>query len=163
MKTVSGNLIELALEGKFNAIIHGCNCFNTMKSGIAKEIAEKLPEAVEADKATEAGCINKLGTYSRAFIKREDVEFIVYNAYTQYRFKRSSDFRGPTDIFNYTAFDLILYKLRETLPENSSIGFPLIGCGLAGGSREKIVDRIKVFSSLRQDLDVNLVVFRGEV
>ena len=30
MKEVFGDLIELALVGKFDVIVHGCNCFSTM-------------------------------------------------------------------------------------------------------------------------------------
>jgi O-acetyl-ADP-ribose deacetylase (regulator of RNase III) len=35
---INGDLIELALQDKFNVIAHGCNCFCTQKSGIAKQI-----------------------------------------------------------------------------------------------------------------------------
>lgn len=37
---IDGNLITLALEGKFDIITHGCNCFCTMGAGIAPQIAK---------------------------------------------------------------------------------------------------------------------------
>ncbi len=37
MKEITGNLITLGLAGDFEVIIHGCNCFNTMGSGVAAQ------------------------------------------------------------------------------------------------------------------------------
>lgn len=39
-KTVDGDLINLALEGNFDVIVHGCNCFCTQGAGIAKGMAK---------------------------------------------------------------------------------------------------------------------------
>lgn len=39
MKVITGNLIKLAINGDFDVIIHGCNCFCKMGAGIAKQIA----------------------------------------------------------------------------------------------------------------------------
>ena len=38
MKIISGNLITLALEGHFDVIVHGCNCFGVMGAGIAAQM-----------------------------------------------------------------------------------------------------------------------------
>ena len=43
MNTIKGDLIDLAIEGKFDLIVHGCNCFNTMGKGIAKSIRQNFP------------------------------------------------------------------------------------------------------------------------
>ena len=51
MKTLKGNLLN-SFEKDFNVILHGCNCFSTMGAGIAKQIAEKYPEAYRADKSS---------------------------------------------------------------------------------------------------------------
>lgn len=37
---IQGDLIQLAKEGKFDVIAHGCNCFCTMGAGIAPKMAE---------------------------------------------------------------------------------------------------------------------------
>ena len=42
MRTVTGDLITLALEGEFDVIIHGCNCYNTMGAGIARAVRDRL-------------------------------------------------------------------------------------------------------------------------
>jgi O-acetyl-ADP-ribose deacetylase (regulator of RNase III) len=52
MKTINGNLIKHALEGKFDVVIHGCNCSCTMGAGIAKSIKDQFPEAYQADLIT---------------------------------------------------------------------------------------------------------------
>lgn len=36
---IDGDLIKLALSGKFDVIAHGCNCFCTMGAGIAPQMA----------------------------------------------------------------------------------------------------------------------------
>ena len=49
LKHTKGNLIDLAEAGEFNIIVHGCNCFETMGSGIAREIHDRYPAAFDAD------------------------------------------------------------------------------------------------------------------
>lgn len=134
MKYISGNLITLAKEGKFDIIVHGCNCFNTMGSGIAREIKENFPIAWEADQATKKGARSKLGTYTFAMY-----DPIVINAYTQYDYGRDGK-----DRFEYEAFETILENLRLRWP-NAHFGFPAIGQGLAGGNKIRIVDMLKDF------------------
>ena len=87
MKTIKGNLIDLFLEGEFDVMIHGCNCFRAMASGIAGQITKKIPEAVFADNlyGTE-GDNAKLSHYSAAPVRREGHSVgIVINLYTQYK------------------------------------------------------------------------------
>ena len=42
MKEVAGDLIQLAYDGKFDVIVHGCNCECMMGGGIAKQIVEEI-------------------------------------------------------------------------------------------------------------------------
>lgn len=139
MKQIKGDLIKLAEAGAFDVIVHGCNCFNTMGSGIARSLREKYPQVYEADCKTEAGDIGKLGTYTVAFADR----FVIVNAYTQFKFNKGAE---RADVFEYTAFQLVLEKLA-TLPEPVRFGFPLIGCGLAGGNKTRIIEMLEEFSS----------------
>ena len=139
MKTVKGNLIDLAEQGEFNIIVQGCNCFETMGSGIAREIKARYPAAYEADiKYSQAGDYNKLGCYSVMIGKR----FNIVNAYTQYGFNRDG---AGADVFEYDSFKLILQKLAHFYP-TSKFGFPLIGCGLAGGDKDRIVGMLEEFA-----------------
>jgi len=80
MKTIKGDLIKLALDGEFNVILHGCNCFNTMGKGLALNIKKTFPEAFKSDQNTIKGDRNKLGTYSCASSRG----IIIVNCYTQY-------------------------------------------------------------------------------
>jgi hypothetical protein len=49
------------------------------------------------------------------------------------------------DVFEYAAFELILRKLHHVYG-NKRIGFPYIGCGLAGGNKDIIISMIEDFA-----------------
>ena len=123
MKTIKGDLIKLAKEGKFDVIAHGCNCFCTMGAGIAKTIKENFPQAYQADLETMKGDENKLGTCSYATITSPKLTIV--NAYTQYTYGRL--FR-----VHYNAIRQCM-KLIKMNFSGSRIGLPKIGAGLAGG------------------------------
>ena len=128
MKVLTGNLIDLAFQGYFDVIMHGCNCFCTMRRGIAKEIHERIPEAYLTDlRHTVAGDKSKLGSYTATKIHDADAEFTVLNCYTQY------DYRSNTPDVDYEAIRAVCKKVKKNF-SGKSIGFPKIGCGLAGGS-----------------------------
>ena len=139
MKTVKGNLITLAEQGEFDVIVQGCNCFNTMGSGVAKEIREKYPQAYAVDCETWSGDYDKLGSYTVMLGKECMVPFDIVNAYTQYDFSRGRD------VFEYVSFAMILQKLAHEWPK-ARFGFPKIGCGLAGGDEPRIMAMIQKFS-----------------
>lgn len=132
---VKGDLFDM-LEGQ-DAIIHGCNCFNTMGAGFAKQIAQRYPDAETADMRTAYGSSDKLGCYSDVFV--DDIRII--NAYTQYRTSTSKD------VFEYCAFDTVLRKLelKDYFTLNNII-MPKIGSGLAHGNWELIEMIIKKYS-----------------
>ncbi len=74
MEIIKGNLITLALEGKAKIIVHGCNCFHAMGSGIAGSLAKKFPEIPAADKGyAELGDPSILATYSKARVTMSQV------------------------------------------------------------------------------------------
>jgi len=62
MKEITGDLLALALQGQFDVIVHGCNCFCTMGAGIAKTIKKQFPEAYVADQNTQPADHTKLGS-----------------------------------------------------------------------------------------------------
>ena len=45
MRTIRGDLLQFALDGEFEAIVHGCNCQCVMGKGIALAIKQRFPEA----------------------------------------------------------------------------------------------------------------------
>jgi O-acetyl-ADP-ribose deacetylase (regulator of RNase III) len=126
MKTVKGDLIKLALEGQFDVIVHGCNCFCAMGAGIAKIIKAQFPEAFEADLATQEGDRLKLGSFSHADVVRDGHEITIVNAYTQFHYS------GNGVIADYGAIRTVFEKIKLQFP-GKRIGYPLIGAGLAGG------------------------------
>lgn len=131
MKVIKGDLIKLALDGKFNVIIHGCNCFHTMNSGIARQMRETFPQALEIDKAlTKYGDPNKLGTFT-AFVETssKNTNFTVVNAYTQFKY----GYKGA-QYCDYDAISNVFKKVRETFGNQElKFGYPRIGAGLGGG------------------------------
>ena len=70
MKTIHGDLLQLALDGTFDIIVHGCNCQCQMGKGIALSIKQMFPEAYAADQATPKADPSKLGTFSVAEVSR---------------------------------------------------------------------------------------------
>ena len=79
MNTVHGALIELAKIGKFDVIIHGCNCQCRMGRGIALTIKQQFPEALAADYETTIGDRYKLGNFTSAHIYRDGWDFAMFN------------------------------------------------------------------------------------
>ncbi len=131
MQTVESDLLVLALQGEFDVIVHGCNCFCLMGAGIAKSIKSAFPEAYQADLATPKGDPSKLGTYSSALIERGNHSFVVVNAYTQFHW------RGRGVKADYHAIASVFTAIQRDF-SGQRIGYPKIGAGLAGGDWESI-------------------------
>ena len=139
-----GNLLDMADNGDFDIIIQGCNCFCAMGAGLAPQIARRYPEAEEADYVTRRGDIMKLGNWTMAWSTREPDKkaFRIINAYTQYVTSQQGE-----DVFEYAAFELILRKLAHEYGAQR-YGFPLIGCGLAGGDKRRIMALLENFAKV---------------
>jgi O-acetyl-ADP-ribose deacetylase (regulator of RNase III) len=135
LKYTTGNLIDLAEAGEFDVIIHGCNCWNTMGAGIAREIRNRYPMAAQIDDETVKGDYNKLGNYTTAFTGK----FLIVNLYTQFNMSRGDD------VLEYPALELGLRKISHEFG-TKRIGLPYIGCGLAGGNQDTIVGLIEWFA-----------------
>ena len=149
MKTRHGDLIELALAGEFDVIVHGCNCFHTMGAGIAKSIKHAFPEAYAADLETAKGDRDKLGSLSVAKISNTSHPLVVVNAYTQF------NYRGAGPRVDYGAIKTCFEAIAERFAD-LRIGYPMIGAGLAGGDWARISDSIE---KALAECDHTLVVF----
>lgn len=170
MKYVTGNLLNLAEQDQFDIIVHGCNCFNTMGSGIAKQIKDRYPKAYTVDQLTTRGDVDKLGKITEAYVNGESVQqiaphvrglhlkpfgFTVINAYTQYKYgspEGDCDYAAIRSAFTQIK---LLHDMNTQAPPR--IGIPQIGAGLAGGNWnaiESIIDSLG-FS------DLTCVVFDG--
>lgn len=140
---VKGDLIKAFTFDKFDAIVHGCNCFCNMGAGIAKTIANEFPMALETDEATRRGDESKLGRYTAVETEYGDI----INAYTQFHYgfgKVNCDYDAILKVFTQLNKD---YK-------GKTIGIPLIGCGLAGGDWN-IVEKLINESTP----DINVIVY----
>lgn len=158
MKRVKGNLIDLAEQGEFDLIVHGCNCFNTMGAGIAKEIKQRYPQVYKADLATAKGDRSKLGTITHARCGK----FYIVNAYTQFNYGNSG-----FKLFDNQAFEKCLDSIKRFVLYGTedylvNIGFPLIGCGLAGANPSEVIEILEDWETSVDDIiKVTLVEFGG--
>lgn len=121
-----------AFENEFDVLAHGCNCFCTMGSGIARTIRDKYPHVYEADLETEKGDKSKLGKIFPVLCEgklfTDSKERYIVNAYTQYAYGRDKVH------VSYTAIDKVFRGLAQfCIDNNYSICIPKIGVGLAKG------------------------------
>lgn len=153
-KEIKGDLIELAKNGNFDVITHGCNCLCVMKAGIAPQIAKAFG-ADKFDMEQYTG-IEKLGNIDYQTLvlgentiwnlfdadnKLNDPELIVVNSYTQHSYgKNHKD--GVNKPLDYQALQLCLRKINYVF-KGKKIGLPKIGCGLAGGDWSTVKEVIK--------------------
>ncbi|MGI9533702.1 MAG: phosphatase [Thermodesulfobacteriota bacterium] len=126
MKIIEGDLIKLALDGEFDVIVHGCNCFCSMGAGIAKKIKDLFPEAYDADLQTEKGSRDKLGSISYTNVQRGKNEFTIVNGYTQF------SAGGSGVLVDYVALLSVMKGIKSNF-SGRRIGYPMIGAGLAKG------------------------------
>ena len=131
MKKITGDLLQLAIDGYFDVIIHGCNCQCQMGKGIALSIKRQFPEAYAADCQTTKGDPSKLGTISVAEIERNGRVLHIINGYTQLHW------RGQGVKADYEAIRSVMRTVQLTFP-GKRIGYPKIGAGLAGGDWDLI-------------------------
>jgi O-acetyl-ADP-ribose deacetylase (regulator of RNase III) len=160
ISTVKGNLILNAQQGKYKAIIQGCNIFCVMGAGLAPQIATAWPEAEVADNMTIKGDVTKLGTYSE-FLDR-DRNCRIINMYTQAgTFGRRQgipdvDYKAIADGFAMLNYD----QTDRFRSDHRKVGIPMIGAGLAGGHWEAIKTIINLVTP---DLDIELVMYEPPV
>jgi O-acetyl-ADP-ribose deacetylase (regulator of RNase III) len=159
---VQGNLITLALEGKFDVITHGCNCFCTMGAGIAPQMAKafgcdkfKMEQKQLCNNIDKLGCIDfeRVQVKDGIILNNYHVEakwVDIVNSYTQFHY--GSKFGVPLD---YEALTLCLRKINHQF-KGKHIGLPKIGSGLAGGDWYKIREIIK---KELNDMSVTVVIY----
>ena len=163
MEIIRGDLLKLALTEEVTYIVHGCNCFHAMGSGIAAALARQFPAIPDTDRLTINGDHTKLASYSRAYVTEEHKfttdragnmsttvntlsnPFHCINLYTQY--KTGADFLP-------SLFPEALKLLNKDF-KGRTLWFPLIGCGVGGGDWASVMrDMLKYL----KDVDVKVVV-----
>ncbi len=158
-KEIKGDLIGLALQGKFDLIAQGNNCQCVQKSGIAKRFVEEFQTDKFESEIHNKG-IHKLGNieWEDYYLKENKVKKIPYyssdtpdltviNCYTQ-------EYYGTDKIhLDYEALTLCLRKINRIFM-GQHIGLPLIGCGLAGGDWSRVK---KIIQTELKDMNVTVV------
>jgi len=149
---VTGDLIQMAVDGAFDVIAHGCNCFHTMQAGIALALAERFPEIRATDRQTLYGDKRKLGTYSetRLYPNQSANLLTILNCYTQYRYGR---LQTGEPSCSYPAIQEVMRIINANF-KGQHLGIPRIGAGLAGG-KWSIIRQLVVAST--PDLKVTIV------
>jgi O-acetyl-ADP-ribose deacetylase (regulator of RNase III) len=137
------------LESDCTVIAHGCNCFHTMGSGIAKSISDRWPEVYVADCRDSAwGTRDKLGTFTSCQVHGNGP--LVYNLYTQFRYGRDkmhTEYEAVEHSLRAVRRDLLV---RGTL-STCKFGTYRLGCN-RGGADWSIVSNI--IDSVFRDIDV---------
>ena len=138
-----GNVVEALISGEIDYLVHCTNSRGKYASGVAGEIRRRIPEAYEAymkqyncwvfrgdkhiplgDLSSAKGVINLCGQLNYGYDKKR---YVNYGAIAS----------GFSDLFCY------LQDLDSRQSRNIKIGLPLIGCGLAGGEEEIMMELIE--------------------
>ncbi len=146
----NANIVDaLLIRKEIDVLIQGCNCFCGFGRGLAEEIKNRIPSALEADEQTIPGDINKLGDYSHCLVDGK----LVVNAYTQYHYiaRRNNEPKVKNGrgyiLADYLAIKKALTKIKNDFGDKK-YGLPLIGAGWANGDWTHIESIIKdVFST----------------
>lgn len=133
-----GNLIEAAQTGDVDVIGHQANCYCAMGAGIAPQIADAFPDALAADNETIPGDMEKMGTHTYGTHQQDNGNTLsIFNLYGQ---RAPSTSEIATD---YDALRSAMESMKVLLLESDVIGFPKLGCGLAGGDWSVVSDIIE--------------------
>ena len=154
-KEIKGDIIELALKGEFDVIGHCTNAMCVMGGGMAVPMRKVFNcNNYPMENISTRGDINKLGQidwgiygiqdgnlngiYEYKSLPKKDFVAVV-NMYGQYNYGYS-DGKPPLD---YEALRLCMRKMNFIF-KGKRIGLPyVIGCGLAGGDKEIVIQMIK--------------------
>jgi len=159
VEIIKGDMVLSYKNKELDAYAHQCNCFCTMKRGIAVLLSKVNPEVRRSDNLTTVGNRDKLGKLGQVHTKGFP---ILFNVYSQYHWREYKEpYGGNTD---YSALHKGLVSIKKTLygyihnPKGSlTLGLPLIGCGLAGGDWDNVV--YPMIKEIFEDSNIYVTVF----
>jgi len=162
-KEIEGDLIQFTKEGRFDVILHGCNCFCTMGAGLAPKMAkafgcDKYPKEFPQFK----GDKGKLGTIEGMVYNLKNLQPIsqvyIFNAYTQYHWGPHASLEAIRSCLKILNDSLkSINKFNFLNPYIYRIGLPQIGCGLGGLNWEDVK---QIIQEELKDYDVEIVIFK---
>lgn len=153
---VKGDMVKhLGSDEHLDAYAHQCNCFCRMGRGIAPLLVKANPEVRAVDNETEVGDEKKMGDFS---VTRNTNKPLVFNIYGQYHWSKYKV--APNRNTNYTALKegLLKVKLHLEYLGKTTLGLPLIGCGLAGGDWKGVV--LPMIEDVFQDSNIEITIFK---
>jgi len=164
-KEIEGDLIKLALEGKFDLIAQGNNCHNVQGAGLAPQMVKAFgTDKFPLEEPKYKSDINKLGQIDYKICpiviknngESELSDVIVINCYTQYNYGKNH-IDGVEKPVDYEAITMCMRKINHIF-KGKHIGLPyVIGCGLAGGDINIVLPIIK---RELKDMDVTIVIYK---
>jgi O-acetyl-ADP-ribose deacetylase (regulator of RNase III) len=135
-----GNAVSAVIDGEVDVLLHCANCQGVMGSGIAAEIAERIPAArqVDSEYASALGYSQRmLGTLSMAHVNGKGSGRVM-NLYGQFKpctTKRAVDYGA-------IATAMMLAKTKIDILDMIAIPYKM-GCDRAGGNWEVVLELIK--------------------
>lgn len=133
IKLIQGNIIDALANDDIDIFAHGVNCKGGFGSGLAKEIARRLPKVRNEYLYKHHSEGWGLGQTQLVNIYTEDEDYQhhhrVMNCATQKEYGREKKM-----YCSYEAIEQCMHEYHGYCKENNLIpGLPYIGCGLAGG------------------------------
>lgn len=132
MIEIKGDLFKEINNGRYDVLVHGCNCFNSFISDTAKRIKAIYPQAYEADKNTVKNDRGKLGGFSAGTILCNNNPLLIVNAYTHFHYlKQYSQ-------LDYVALNMVCKKIANRFSNVERIIMPNLGDGFGNGEWEDV-------------------------
>uniref|UniRef100_A0AB39AJP8 Macro domain-containing protein n=1 Tax=Vibrio phage P018-4 TaxID=3229728 RepID=A0AB39AJP8_9CAUD len=153
---VKGDMVRhLGSEEHLDAYAHQCNCFCQMGRGIAPQLARAVPNLRKADNDTIVGNKKKMGTFT---FSDHPNGARVYNVYGQYHWRKFQVAKGRNT--HYPSLEKGLQVIKEDMLNEgkTTLGLPLIGCGLAGGDWKGVV--LPMIEAVFQDSNIEITIFK---
>lgn len=123
------------LDEDYGILVHGVNAQGVMNSGIAKQIRNKYPIVYSDYVFRYKDCGNKLDL-GDAIITDVKPNYKIVSGVTQQFYGRDK-----TRVYaDYKAIAKVFLRVNElALSTDLPVLFPLIGCGLGNGDKEKVL------------------------
>jgi O-acetyl-ADP-ribose deacetylase (regulator of RNase III) len=140
IKEHKGNLLE---QVKTGIVAHGCNSLGVMGAGFAKGVKDIYPGVFDTYRARYESHGLALGdvVWARALEDSQKRPVLAFaNAITQDRLAR----KAGEVVVSYEAIREAFVAIRKVAEKTGfAVHFPLIGCGLAGGSWDMVSQLIE--------------------
>jgi O-acetyl-ADP-ribose deacetylase (regulator of RNase III) len=151
IKFVKGDAVKALQDGEITHLVHCCNAFGVMGAGIARQIAATFPDAYKAyiKALGTKGNVDNLGTFS---VSESGVINLVGQLHVGRQHRQ----------VHYGAIAAAFVEIKEHLNNQTDpvkLGMPyLMGCGLAGGDWDVMVELIT--ECLYKEAGFDITIYR---